>query len=91
MADETESDETRTSSKDQFYQIKWKLRSIEKWKQEIDAERKQERKELETRIRELEDFKLSVKVTHRNLATWITIAASAFSGAIALLEHLLFK
>lgn len=90
MADEFDSDKIEVS-KDQFFQIKWKLRAIEKWQREVIEERKVERQALETRIRELEDFKLGIKVTHRNLATWITIAASAFSAGVSLLEHILFK
>ena len=45
----------------------------------------------EKRIRELEDFKLASKVTHRNMVTWITISATSFSAVVALLEHIIFK
>jgi predicted DNA-binding protein len=45
----------------------------------------------EKRIRELEDYKLAAKVTHRNMVTWITIASTAFAAAVSLLEHIIFK
>jgi hypothetical protein len=48
-------------------------------------------REYEVRIRDLEDYKLAAKVTHRNMVTWITIAAAAFSAAISLVEHIIFK
>lgn len=48
-------------------------------------------KSYEARIRDLEDFKLATKVTHKNMVRWITIAASSFAAAISLLEHILFK
>ena len=47
--------------------------------------------DYEKRIRDLEDFKLATKVTHKNMIRWITIAASSFAAAISLLEHILFK
>jgi hypothetical protein len=55
--------------------------------------RKLEKKvaEYENRIRELEDYKLAAKVTHRNMVTWITIASTSFAAVVSLLEHILFK
>lgn len=47
-------------------------------------------KSYEDRIRVLEDYKLEVKITHRNMVKWITIASTAFAAAVSLLEHILF-
>lgn len=48
-------------------------------------------KSYSTRIRSLEDFRLSSKLTHRNLAKWITIATTSFAGSLELILHLLLK
>jgi hypothetical protein len=55
--------------------------------------RKLEKKvaEYENRIRELEDYKLASKVTHRNMITWITISSTSFAAVVSLVEHIFFK
>lgn len=83
---EQESDE-RLKPRDEYWQVKYKLRTIEDWRKEVN----QDRKRLEERIRELEDFKLMSVTTHKNMVKWITIASTALSAGIALLEHILFK
>lgn len=45
----------------------------------------------EARIRSLEDHKLTIRTTHHNMVKWITIAATSFSAAISLLEHIILK
>lgn len=83
---EQESDE-RFKPRDEYWQVKYKLRTIEDWRKEVN----EDRRHLEERIRDLEDFKLMSVTTHRNMVKWITISASAFAAAISLLEHILFK
>jgi len=80
-----ESDELKPA--DGYWQIRYKLRSVEQWRLDVTKDREQ----LEKRIRELEDFKLMSTTTHRNLIKWTTLAASCFAAAISFLIHFFFK
>lgn len=89
MAEREDSDELkpRRTGGEEYWQVKWKLRTFEQWREDVNKDRK----ELEKRIRELEDFVLTSRAIHRNMIKWVTISSGAFAAAISLLEHLLFK
>lgn len=80
-------DDSENFKRDEYWQVKYKLRTIEDWRTEVN----QDRERMEKRIRELEDFKLTAQTIHRNMIKWGTIASTAFAAGISLLEHLLFK
>ena len=80
-------DSDDTVPKDGYWQIRYKLKTIEEWRQDVN----EDREKLEERIRTLEDYKLTSQVTHRNMVKWISVAAMALSAAISLLEHIIFK
>ena len=69
--DDKESDEFRRP-RDEYWQVKYKLRTIDDWRKEVNADRER----MEKRIRELEDFKLTVTSTHKAMVKWMAIAST---------------
>lgn len=56
-----------------------------------EQESKKQREALETRIRVLEDYRLTIDTRVQDLVKWLTVTAAALSGIISLLEHIIFK
>jgi hypothetical protein len=84
---ENESDDQLIVPRDAFWQVKYKLRTVEAWRRDqVDKN-----KEYEDRIRELEDWKLSQHTRMRDFIKWVSILVAAITAAINLLGHISFK
>jgi hypothetical protein len=73
--------------KDGYWQLKYKLRTIEEWRQDVNRDRKQ----LEERIRQLEDWKLEQHTRLRDFVKWISILAGCITAAVELISRVIFK
>lgn len=87
MANHTEDSDDALKEREQYFQIKYKLRVIEADIKELNAAID----DYEDRIRELEDYKLVADNTHKTIVKTVTILATVISAIISLAEHLLLK
>jgi hypothetical protein len=77
----------RLVPKDEYWQVRYKLRAIEEWRRKFD----EEKEEIEDRIRALEDWKLEQRTRLRDFVRWVSILAAAITATIGLLERIIFK
>jgi hypothetical protein len=85
--EENESDERLEIPKDAFWQVKYKIRTIDEWRKSVN----EDRAKLEERIRELEDWKIEQHGRLRDFIKWVSILVAAISAAINVLGHISFK
>jgi hypothetical protein len=84
---ENDEDSDNLIPRDGFWQLKYKLRTIEEWRQDVNRDRKQ----METRVRELEDWQLEHKTRLRDFIKWVSILTTCITTAIEIIFRLLFK
>jgi hypothetical protein len=82
-----DSDNEKLAPKDAYWQLKYRLKVIEGWREEHE----EEKENLEKRIRGLEDWKLEQHTRLRDFVKWVSVLAAAITAAIGLLERIIFK
>lgn len=85
--EKNESDDKLIVPRDAFWQVKYKLRTVDEWRKSVN----EDRKELEERIRVLEDWKLEQHSKMRDFIKWVSILVAAITAGINLLGHISFK
>jgi len=80
-------DSDEIQERDKYWQVKYKIRTIEDWRKAVN----EDREKIETRLRGLEDYKLEMRTRFKDSLKWISIIAMILSAVISGLEHVLFK
>jgi DNA-binding transcriptional MerR regulator len=78
-------------AREQIRNLRERVFNLERIDKETKDENEELHEKLETRIRVLEDYKLTMDTRIKDLVKWLTITAAALSGIVSLVEHLIFK